>query len=118
MGVQYPVCPKAGTGGRFMSTRQLRRPSQEEDQMASFREMLDKPGVAGGAVAGGIVGLLASVLVALAPGIVSGVANYASFARNVAIEAIRNTQTPPHLKPPLALPSPPTLLPHKHLPQT
>ncbi len=66
--------------------------------MASFREMLDKPGVAGGAVAGGIVGLLASVLVALAPGIVSAVANYASFGRNVAIEAIKNSKNPADVK--------------------
>jgi hypothetical protein len=66
---------------------------QREDQMTGFTEMLAKPAGAG-AVAGSIAGIVASVVVAFVPAIVS----YASFDRNIAIEAIKNAKNPADVK--------------------
>jgi hypothetical protein len=62
--------------------------------MPSFGELRAKPAVAGG-LAGGLVSAL---LVAVGPSVVSGVWNYATFSRNIALEAIKSSKNAADVK--------------------
>jgi hypothetical protein len=64
----------------------------------AWKEMLDKPAVAGG-VAGGIAGVVGSIIVALIPPLVTAFTSYSSFERSIAIEALKGGgKTPADVK--------------------